>query len=377
MTSPDTAEHIVNDANVSSSSCAGEVAASENHNKTTTASGRESSSLVMKPEFPFFRERREPFFWFNNVIFLLALATFIYLAINIFRDFINNRNDPPTATNLRNGLSQSFPGMAFCIHRALDPTQGSQPNLQPLFAFFDNEEEGTVNITDQLKPIRCPNAPKQDETCWYLDGDFPAFNTRKCTSRNDILVGFSFNLAEYSKNVPLIGVDGFLFELQKDILESACDNELSFRCTGLSRYNECSSESTVGFEPFYATSSGVSLIQLQRSETQANPRCDTTIAQWSPRTVSANINQNYLDNMNVTISDQASTVIMDFQFFGADIVKTTYNPQSQASMLGSLSGWFGWLSDGWGLISLMFILEETINYLRALRTYKMGIASRD
>ena len=99
--------------------------------------------------------------------------------------------------------------------------------------------------------------------------------------------------------MPIIDVDGFLFELQKDILESACDNELSFRCTGLSRYNECSSESTVGFEPFFGTN-GVSLIQLQRSETQANPRCDTTIAQWSPRTVSANINQNYLDNMNVT-----------------------------------------------------------------------------
>lgn len=374
MTSPDAEEH-----NVSSSSCAGEgMAASENHNKSITTSGRESSSLLMKPEFPFFRERREPFFWFNNVIFLLALATFIYFTITIFRDFINNRNDPPTATNLRNGLSQSFPGMAFCIHRALDPTQGNQTNLQPLFACFDNEEEEPVDITDQLKPIRCPNTPKQNETCWYLDGDFPAFDTKQCTSRNGILVAFSLDLAGYSKNVPLIGVDGFLFELQKadQLVESACDNELPFGCTGLSRYNECSSESTVGFEPFFATT-GMSLIQLQRSETQANAKCDTTIAQWSPRTVSANINQNYLDNMNVTISDQASTVIMDFQFFGADIVKTTYNPQSQAPMLGSLSGWFGWLSDGWGLISLMFILEETMNYLRALHAYKMGLASRD
>lgn len=376
MTSLD-AEQIVNDADISSSSCAGEVAASAKHTKTTT-SGRESSSLVMKPDFPFFKERREPFFWFNNVIFVLALATFVYLAINIFRDFVNNRNDPPTATNLRNGLSQSFPGMAFCIHRALDPTQGNQANLQPLFAFFDNEEEEPVNITDQLKPITCPNAPKQDETCWYLDGDFPAFDTKQCTSRNSILVGFALDLSGYSKNVPLIGVDGFLFELQKadQLVESACDNELPFGCTGVSRYNECSSDSTVGFEPFFATS-GVSLIQLQRSETQAAARCDSTIVQWSPSTVSANINQNYLDNVNVTISDQASTVIMDFKFFGADIVKTTYNPQSQASMLGSLSGWFGWLSDGWGLISLMFILEETINHLRALRTYKMGIASRD
>ena len=32
-----------------------------------------------RKEFPFFKERRDPFFWFNNVCFLIAFGAFVYL----------------------------------------------------------------------------------------------------------------------------------------------------------------------------------------------------------------------------------------------------------------------------------------------------------
>jgi len=310
-----------------------------------------------KPEFPFFKERREPWFWFNNVAFLVCLAFFFYFTVTIVQDFIDNRNDPPTATTLRNGFSQSFPAMGFCIHRGLDPNS-TQPDLQPLFAQYDNSDENAVDITDQLKEIDCPNLP-QNQKCWYLDGNFSAFDV-DCGGirRNGISLGFTFNMTEYSREVTLLGIDGFLFESQnrEQFFSLACP-----KCTDdtLPTDDICQND-YLGFESFFATAMTTNLIQLHRSETQANARCDTKIVQWNAASVAAAVNPKFLDGINVTNS--ASTVLMDFQFFSADITKTTFNPQSGVSMFGSLSGWFGFLSDGWGILSLLFIVEELITY---------------
>ena len=332
-----------------------------NQNREDASPTPSSSSVVVrqststgenrKTDFPFFQERREPWFWFNNFVFLICLAAFLYFTVTIIQDFIKQRNDPPTATNLRNGLSQSFPAMAFCIHRGLDPKR-MQPDLQPLFAAFDNgDENGFADITNQLKRIDCPNIPTtQNQKCWYLDGTFPAFDTNTCIRRNYISMGFTFNLTEYSREVSLLGIDGFLFEAQdrEEFVGLFCRNEEdTSECSdGILLNNHDDDRSTcqgdnVGFETFFATTMTSNLIQLHRSETQASAKCDATIVQWNAATVAASVNPNFLDDLNITITDSASTVLMDFQFFSTDIVKTTYNPQSGVSMFGSLSGWFG------------------------------------
>jgi hypothetical protein len=260
--------------------------------------------------------------------------------------------------------------MAFCIHRGLDPNpKRTQPDLQPLFASFDNGDDNILDITDQLKQIDCPRTPK-NQKCWYLEGTFPAFDTKTCIiRRNGISVGFTFNLTEYSSEVSLLGIDGFLFEPQQreQFFGLAC-RDTDFKCSGdMLLNNDDNCEGDMSFESFFATTVTSNLIQLHRSETQASARCDTTIVQWNAATVAVNVNPNFLESLNVTVTDSASTVLMDFQFFSTDIVKTTYNPQSGVSMFGSLSGWFGFLSDGWGILSLLFIVEEIITYSFHLR----------
>lgn len=325
-----------------------------------------------KPEFPFFKERREPWFWLNNTAFLISLGMFIYFTVTIVQEFINNRNDPPTATNLVDGLSQSFPGMAFCVYRGLDPNI-TQPELIPLFATYDNSENEWIDISDQLKQIDCPRSP-QNHKCWYLDGNFPAFYTTTdgFIGRNGLSLGFTFNLTEYSNETSLLGVDGYLFEHFENFLEvfyPQCAPALptDYNCRG----------DYVGFgvESFFASATTNNLIQLRRSETQAHPRCDTTLFNWNPSIVNAIVNPTWLDAMNITITDEdsTSTVLMDIQFYNFDISKTTFNPQSGVSMFGSLSGWFGFLSDGWGILSLLFIVEELVSYFCKL----MGVMKQN
>lgn len=339
------------------SPCVGDaanVAASDTKQNLST-----SSSTIRNPDFPFFRERREPWYWLNIIAFCACFASFLYFTVIIIQDFIRNRNDPPTSTTLRNGLSQSFPAMAFCIHRGIDK---SQPDLKSLYASFDNADDNLVDITDQLKPIDCKSDP-QNHKCWYLDGTYPAFDIADCIKRNGISVGFTFNRTEYSRGVQLLGIDGFLFEPQdRDTLFGlACRNE-GFKCAGgmIPRGDKCQG---LEYESFFATTSTTNLIQLHRSESEVSVSCDAKIVRWNHVTAAVNTNPNFLgDQLNVTISDSASTVLMDFQFFSADIKHTTFAPQSGVSLFGSLGEWFGFLSDGWGLLSLLFIIEEIINY---------------
>lgn len=165
----------------------------------------------------------------------------------------------------------------------------------------------------------------------------------------------------------MLGIDGYLFEPEDREQLFGCEG---FRCAGgILRADksaqECPPKSTwVGFESFFATTNMNNLIQLHRSEEEVSAQCDATIVQWNHTQVAANnINKRFLaDKMNVTIPDPESTVIMDFQFFSADIKRTTYNPQNGVTLLGSLSGWFGFLSDGWGILSLLFIAKETFTY---------------
>ena len=350
-------------------------AAADTPPRATAFSDDSSSSWVKPtdkgPEFPFFKQRREPWFWFNNVCFLIAFGAFLYFTVTIVQDFIKNQNDPPTATNFNNGLQQLFPGMAFCLHQAVDV---EQPDLEPSFAFYDTGID-EIDITSQLKPVTCPlkqSTTNSIPSCWYLDGNFSAFeysSPTTCVHRNSITMGLNFNSSDYSSEVMLIGVDGYLFLSGKSaqIFDAACKDMFPPSCSSLAPIDEeCSPGQTdLSLEVFFATNRLSNLIFLSRSEVQSAPRCDQYKVRWRPQTIVSNYNPNFFAKINLTEADAENTVLLHFQFVTSDIVKTTYNPQSGPSMFGSLSGWFGFLSDGWGILSLLFICEELTNYLRA------------
>ena len=330
-----------------------------------------SRSHGRRKEFPFFKERRDPFFWFNNVCFLIAFGAFVYFTITIVWDFINQRNNPPTATNVVTDAKQLFPGMAFCIHEPDD--QPDQSVLLPLFAEYNNGFEA-VDVTSQFKKVECPATPPRTD-CWYLDGNFSAFqfsSPNTCSHRNSISIGLGFNGTLYSPNVMLVGVDGYLFlsGRSEQVINSACGDEFP-TCSSLVPIDEADDcgpdKRDLRLNYFFATSALSNLVSLERSERQAGPQCSDSLVQWNPTTSLSNYNPAYFLSRNISISDAESAVLMHIQFSSPTVAKTTYNPQSGPSMFGSLSGWFGFLSDGWGIISLLFIFEELANWVRAVR----------
>mmetsp|Transcript_19070 Transcript_19070/g.30748 ORF Transcript_19070/g.30748 Transcript_19070/m.30748 type:complete len:94 (+) Transcript_19070:423-704(+) len=85
---------------------------------------------------------------------------------------------------------------------------------------------------------------------------------------------------------------------------------------------------------------------------------------WHPQGSVLAFNPNALKSIFGFTEVSESVVAMEFQFNTPQVTKTWFNPISGQSMFGSLSGWFGFLSDGWGILSLLYACERFFLYLR-------------
>jgi len=396
--------------------------------------------------FPFGKTRRVPYFWFNRFLFCCSLTFFFYFAVQIVKEYIDSRTNPPTSTKWQHGADQLFPGMAFCMHQT---TKATQPSLEPLFAVFhDQTDEGTTGIDygSLLKRIDCNNRTgttnsttsllwdddglnngdggsgsgnttttderydKVARQCWILDDyEFAAFNiSSTCTHRNTLNIGFYFNKSLYDPNVMLVGVDGYLYQQGQsdqfiDEICSSLSNPVAEQCTnnmmqmkavansdvdpgGVVNNNvngngnedgngKC--ESAFRLDTFISTNGLSNSISMERSQIQQSPVCPDSKndrIHWNPQSTVANHNVNYQippNDRNITMKSSMdelqSTIFMEFLFRNGDIMVTKYKTESFASMFGSLGGWWGFLSDGWGILTVVMIIEETINWIIATK----------
>jgi len=351
----------------------------------------------VNPKFPFGHTRRAPYFWFNRCCFVFSFVLFWYFAIQIYKQYFEQMRHPPTSRNYVSGTDQEFPGMAFCLHQT---SKTEQPPLEPLWASLDHGGPDQLNILESFQAVDCAtstsgrplNATDQNK-CWYLKDGFAAFNTsavyenESCAHVNDLSVAFYFNISEYSPFPLLVGLDGYLFPQAKaqvvvDRICEAMNNPYTRQCSNCMTHPESEHEldkqgcrKTLHIDQFYATNRLVNLITLQRRESQTSPKCSVMDkVHWDPQTVVSNRNVNYQIPKNprniTTLSNEQeleSTIMMSFRFRDGDIDTTNFNFQSFGTMFGALGGWWGFLSDGYGYISVLFMVEELINYFRATR----------
>ena len=311
----------------------------------------------------YFRDRREPFFRFNLLAYMAAMGAFIYLAVVITEDYIEQQANPPTTNKVNKEIQQPFPGMILCNRDVNAP-------LDVLLALFDEtgqSDEIDVNIADQIQPLVCDG---QSNNCIILDGDFPAFSAdpddiSSCGGANSIAIVLDVNLDSYGNRTWFAGIEGYLFTPGSgaDIAEAFCATSAPSCQSSVPTSDDCPEDvSAVAFEPFVASSSQGTHISLKRTEIQLAPNCGQTLLSWNPIGTTMHFVPSSLISRGLNVSD--SVVFLSFEFVGPRVSKTTYNPISGQSMFGSLSGWFGFLTDGWGAISILFFTERTFLFLR-------------
>jgi len=309
----------------------------------------------------YFVERRSPFFHLNLCCYVISTAFFLYMAVVITEDFVDQQKNPPTTTKIQNDVAQPFPGILVCNLDDAAP-------LVLLRATFHNDTDNgsPYNISDRVKPLEC-------DKCLLLEGTFPAFdyddaNTQNCAGKNSLALVLDVNVENYSNSTPFfVGVEGFLFapSAGEEITEAFC-NRVAPRCQTLApSFEDCPEDLTsLSFEPFRASARIGTFLSLTRSETQHAPDCDQSILRWNPVTTTMEFNSMAIDLITGSLGAADSLVVLQFEFSSPQVAKTTYNPISGQSMFGSLSGWFGFLTDGWGVISTVFFFERTFLFLK-------------
>ena len=281
----------------------------------------------------FFEIRREPFFAFNFVVYVISIAVFLYFTVSITQDFASQKRDPPTSTKLQNNITQEFPGMIFCNH---DP----YAELTLLEGYFGNVANNeSYDIQEKAEKLDCGGGTTAN--CIKLNTRLPAFrygseDDLKCVGTNQIDLLFDIDAAN-SNSTFLLGIDGFLHLPEADISnEEICNTFLLGSCgktfSSVSFGDECGPEEGVkAFDKFLISSNSGNLITLTRTSIPLSPPCNQPVVSWSPMNTGVSYNERLLKSEGVNAS---TLVFVEFQVDSPVVAITKYNPQSGQSMFG-------------------------------------------
>lgn len=314
----------------------------------------------------FFMERRAPFFYFNFLLYAGAMATFGYMAYTITTDYQNQQVGPPTSTILNPDLNLEFPGIILCN---LDP----DVMIEPLYVGYDNgTADAPYDILDQAKRIDCPQYDLSQ--CIIIDGKFPAFESsegpsgvKQCSRRNTMTIIASVNSEAYSNTSLFVGAYAFLFEGgQGAAVSNAFCNAENTKCRSLENATDTCDEdsSKLSLDDFIVSSNVGSYVYLNKRLIQESVSCNQYVQSWNPNVQTMAINPRAFENIfeaNYTESGR-DAVSITLEFSDSKVTEISYNPTSTSAMFGSLAGWFGVLTDGWGLVTVGFHIERLVLY---------------
>lgn len=346
------------------------------NNAPATGGGDDDESEApwyKSPDGSFFMERRTPFFRFNFFAYACALGFFLYMCYSITVAFIEQNDSPPTTSKVRVDLEQNFPLLMLCNFEEDLP-------MLPIKALARNDYIET-DVTDSFKPLVCGSYVTD---CLMLDVELPAFasvgtgSDKVCGSRNLITVVADVDAAHYTEK-PLRGAWGYLSQRgpEAEITERLCSGLfLESRCSTLATVDEgCTEEvGTLAFDEFAASAGIGSLVTLSTETSQFSPDCEVTYTTWNPKVTSLpfveDVVASYFSNLTDIPGytyDPNSIILMTMEFTKPRVKETTYNRVSGSAYFGSLAGWLGACSDGWGIISILFIVERLSLFLNERR----------
>ena len=320
------------------------------------------------PDGAFFMERRSPFFHFNFFPYAFVAGLFLYMVYSIAVDYKERLRSPPTSSKLSSDLKQRFPMLVLCNYEEDLP-------IHPLRAIFRNTlHDIEVDVTGSFVPINCDGAPTE---CAVLDVEFPAFqsteNERACIDKFYLDVVADIDPAAYSRT-PYRGAEAYLWKKgnRRKVEENLCSDALYYsRCSTLATvYDGCSEElGELAYDEFPVPAGSATLVSLSTSVTQFAPECDVMFTSWNPKVTSmpyaeSVVNSWFPSNYSFDID---GIILMTMAFTTPRVTVTTYNYVSASAFFGSLAGWFGVCTDGWGIISALYMIERLILYLKDRR----------
>uniref|UniRef100_A0A7S2ZX45 Uncharacterized protein n=1 Tax=Rhodosorus marinus TaxID=101924 RepID=A0A7S2ZX45_9RHOD len=321
-----------------------------------------------------FRRTLGPFLWLNIPMYLACFGLFVYFTVNIVNDYVDEQENPRTVVSTINEPFQDFPGMLIC---------NNSPNadLTLIAAFFLpqailadtglNVDLSEFSLASQMVPVQinCPGAEEQTTYCYRLTDSIPAYGYQSgdsvCQGENELLFYFDINPDFYDSSTSALGVSAVLANSSVIEVLNFCELNVC-TTTGAALEDPCNGANEINdpaFDILYATVNAETLVTLEKSVTEDLLSCGRSFIRWNPVTIVSVPNPKFTALVLGDETVARRLIQLRVRFRSPFIQTTRFESQSFASMIGSMAGWFGFLSDGWGVISLLFMLEKLYVHL--------------
>ena len=329
-----------------------------------------------------------PFYPFPNLIIYLGFAgLFLYLAIGIIIEYVESRRNPPAVVEFFTDKTQLLPGFVLCNYDPSVPLSAyvSTSLLSEQMTGGNATYYGTDGTTSAFpipyeRHLECPGIGTM-ESCLVFDIPLDAFvETDLCVERIALNIAMDLNTSAYSPFAPGLGTYGYLFDSEPyaDIggvpQELLCAEQVFASCAGTGSNNDVDSIScNLPTQTEVAAPAGsITYLSLTRMETK-NTQCNKYETTWSSSTQSARLNPQFLSMFGYE-SDAGEYAFLYLDLSSSTFRQISYRSISWKAMFGSIAGWFGALSDGWGVITLILMLQATFLRRKQLSQAAINIA---
>mmetsp|Transcript_6791 Transcript_6791/g.15203 ORF Transcript_6791/g.15203 Transcript_6791/m.15203 type:complete len:402 (-) Transcript_6791:42-1247(-) len=295
---------------------------------------------------------------FNILILLALFGFFIFNAQNIIKDYLESQKNPPSSIKVVDGEEILFPVILICnsIYNVNMSYVGEGPlysgancsDVQGCDSYF-----GWVNITSTGG-----NSDRQH--CLLVDASsLPGVHS---LDNLDLTNGTRFETLQISLDIddlastpddPFVGVEIYVY------------SKITYEDIGPVLVPETSTETVVNQQALLALADGgniagvlqYSAFKLSLVKTEVANEALSPFHAYTLNTASAPLNPKFLKT--------DSMIVLEFAFSSSRVTTISFAPSSFSSFFGSLGGWIGVCSDGWGVLTLVFFFEKL--FLRTTR----------
>mmetsp|Transcript_11509 Transcript_11509/g.18718 ORF Transcript_11509/g.18718 Transcript_11509/m.18718 type:complete len:421 (-) Transcript_11509:278-1540(-) len=296
----------------------------------------------------FGRKLLVPYGWlpgFNIVVMLVLFGFFIFNAMNIINDYISALSNPPATVKVEDGVQINFPVFLICNSLAdvelkfMDTTDSNVtysdkdcldvPGCNYFFGWFTHQDKTeshcllieTGSLAGVQRDSDADNSGNFENIQVYLDT-----NDTQATDQ-DAFIGVEINVFSnktYADIGPVLSPTGPI-QNQSDLI----DNSDGGNIAGAGLY-------------------GVLKLSLSKTDVYQDPQAP--YYDYTFNSASAPLNRKF--------TSSGSAMLLEFSFSSSRITTISYAPSSFSSFFGSLGGWMGVCSDGWAVLTLVFVLEK-------------------
>lgn len=332
-----------------------------------------------------------PFYPFPNLLIYLAFAgLFLYLAIGIIIEYVQSQRNPPAIVEFLTDETQLLPGFVLCNYDFAVPLSAvvstsllsQQLTGGGTATYFGTDGSPSSFPVPYERHLECPGIGTID-SCLVFDVPLRAFvETDQCVERIPLSIAMELNTSAYSPFPPGLGAFGYLFDSEPyaDIggvpQELLCAEQALASCAGAGSNSDVDSITcNLPTQTEVAAPAGsITYLKLTRMETK-NTQCNKYETTWSTSAQNARLNPQFLSMLGME-SDPDEYAFLTLEVSSSTFRHISYRSISWKAMFGSIAGWFGALSDGWGVITVILMLQATFLRRRELSQAAINIAKK-